>query len=175
MARTLLSTRVEEIGPNIWAVHILQDTMDLQDHNPLSLVVAERDGEWESNWGGWVERFSTGTPDVVVVLQHPGESDEELAQRVRAKVDELDAAGRQIARAVIVGAGRPASETLSARSSAIKAIVAPMVEQGHGTLLLDGEGSDRFQMMALAETVAQMVRNTGVTVRSTDEAAARVA
>lgn len=168
---------VEEIEPKTWAVHILQEheTMDLQDHNPLSLVVAERDGEWESDWGRWVERFSTGTPDVVVVLQHPGESDDELAQRVRSKVEELDGLGRQIARAVIVGSGRPASETLSARSSAIKAIVAPMVQQGHGTLVLDGEGSDRFQMMALAETVAQMVRNTGVTVRSTSDVAARVA
>ncbi len=180
MARTLLRNPHEHDGPklgpsrSVWVVHVgPPDTnlMDLQDHDPVSLVVAERGEGWEPNWTYWVERFSTGTPDVIVVLQEPGESVETLSQRVRARVVDLEESGRTLARAVIVGSGNPDHTALSARSLAIKAIVAPMVEQGHGTLLLDGEGADRFRMMALASTVAQMVRNTGVTVTSTERIA----
>ena len=61
--------------------------MDLRfAKTPVSLVVAERGSDWEA----WVERFSTGTPDVRVVVQDPEEPVERLAQRVRAQVLELE-------------------------------------------------------------------------------------
>ncbi|HJK91598.1 MAG TPA: hypothetical protein RMH85_14070 [Polyangiaceae bacterium LLY-WYZ-15_(1-7)] len=146
--------------------------MDLRfAKTPVSLVVAERGSDWEA----WVERFSTGTPDVRVVVQDPEEPVERLAQRVRAQVLELEESGEELARAVIVGAGKTNDSTLSARSLAIRSIVAPMVEQGHGTLLLDGQGAGRFGMMALASTVGGMVRGTGVTVTATGGVVADVA
>lgn len=146
--------------------------MDLRlPQTPVSLVVAERGVDW----GLWVERFQTGTPDVVVIAQRPGETIGQLSQRVRERVEALESSGHQVARAVIAGAGGPAASTLAARHSTIKAIVAPMVKQCQGTLLLDGQGSDRFSMTALATTVATMVRGTGVKVVATDHPVANVA
>jgi hypothetical protein len=137
---------------------------------PVSLVVAERGSPWET----WVERFTTGTPDVIVVLQEPGEAVDRWAMRVRSQVAGLAAQNARLARAVIVAGGRDA-HSLSARSLAVKALVAPMVAQGEGTLLLDGNHADRFGMMALAQTVEMQVAGTGVSVRATGEAIAHVA
>ena len=145
--------------------------MDLfRTPTPVSLVVAERGSPWES----WVERFATGTPDVMVVVQEPGEAVDRWAMRVRSLVAGLEAQNAKLARAVVV-AGPADSRSLSARSLAIKALVAPMVAQGEGTVLLDGNTADRFGMMALAQTVAMQVAGSGVTVRSTADAVAHVA
>ncbi|MCB9618703.1 MAG: hypothetical protein H6724_04520 [Sandaracinus sp.] len=136
--------------------------MDLfRTPTPVSLVVAELGSPWES----WVERFATGTPDVLVVVQEPGESVDRWAMRVRSQVAGLEAQNACLARAVVV-AGPPTAQTLSARSLAIKALVGPMVASGEGTVILDGNTADRFGMMALAQTVEMQVAGTGVTVRA---------
>lgn len=134
---------------------------------PVSLVVAELGSPWES----WVERFATGTPDVLVVVQEPGESVDRWAMRVRSQVAGLASQDAQLARVVVV-AGTSGPQTLAARSLAVKALVAPMVAQGEGTVLLDGNSIDRFGMMALAQTVAMQVAGTGVSVRATGESVA---
>jgi len=135
--------------------------MSLEPQNTTSLVVAEQGG----NWASWVERFQKDTPDVVVVLQDPDEAVDAFAMRVRARVASLQSAGDIVDRAVIVGGGRRDSGAMSARSLVIRAIAAAMVPQGRGNLVLDGQGTDRFAMTALATTVASQVRGTGVSVR----------
>lgn len=137
---------------------------------PVSLVVAERGSPWES----WVDRFSTGTPDVVVVLQEHGEGPDQLASRVRAQVASFEGRGATLARAVIV-AGEADASTLAARALAVKTIVAPMVALGEGTLILDGNQADRFGMRALADTVSMQLAGSGVTVRATVDSFAHVA
>lgn len=134
--------------------------------NRVSMVVAERD----SDWSRWVERFRFHTPDVVVVTQRPGEKVAAFATRVRARVAELEDQGSQVDRAVIVGGGRTDRDALAARSLAIRALASAMAHQGGGDLLLDDRGADRYSMHALAFTVAELVRGTGVTVAPAEAA-----
>lgn len=136
----------------------------------VSLVVAELGSPWES----WAERFAIGTPDVVVVVQRPGETADRWAMRVRTQVAGLAASDARLARAVVV-AGTSGPQSLAARSLAVKALVAPMVAQGEGTVLLDGNVADRLGMMALAQLVATQVVGTGVSVRATSASVAQVA
>ncbi len=139
--------------------------------SPLSLVVAECGADWRM----WAERFEAGTPGVVVVAQQAGEDLTHLATRVRQQLQDLEREGQEVTRAVIVGSGNRDARTLAARHSTIKAIVAPMVAVGRGTLILDSHGPDRFSMEALATTVASMVRGSGVKVVATSDAVANVA
>lgn len=141
------------------------------DDNPISLVVAERGADWRP----WAERFEAGTPGVVVVEQRPGEDLSRLASRVRDRLGQLEGAGREVTRAVIVGSGGRDASTLAARHSTIKAITAPMVAVGRGTLILDSQGPDRLTMAALAATVESMVRGSGVKIVATSDAVANVA
>lgn len=144
--------------------------MDLDLNANVSLVVAERGARWLA----WSDRFQAATPEVVLVLQEEGESAESLAARVRDRMSELASNELEVSRAVIIGSGR-GTGSLSARNSAIKAIVAPMVELGRGTLILDGPGRDRFSMAALADTVGTMVKGSGVKVVATSDSVAAVA
>lgn len=144
--------------------------MDLTLSPNVSLVVAERGARWLA----WSERFGAATPEVVVVIQEEGESAESLAGRVRDRMVELADNKLEVSRAVIIGSGQ-GTASLSGRNSAIKAIVAPMVELGRGTLILDGPGRDRFTMAALADTVGTMVRGSGVKVVATSDSVANVA
>lgn len=144
--------------------------MQLDLNANVSLVVAERGARWLA----WSDRFQAATPEVVLVVQEEGESAESLASRVRERMTELADNHLEVSRAVIIGSGT-GTGSLAARNSAIKAIVAPMVELGRGTLILDGPGRDRFSMAALADTVDSMVRGSGVKVVATSDAVANVA
>ena len=137
----------------------------------LSLVVAERGADWAP----WAQRLEQGTPGVVVVRQERDEPLSALASRVRARLEDLEAQGREITRGVIVGGGRRDPGTLAARHAVIKTLLAPMVSHGRGTLILDGRGPDRFSMAALATTVRSLVRGAGVQVVATTDPVARVA
>ena len=137
------------------------------DNSAVSIVVAERG----ANWSLWVEQFQT-SGSVVLVVQRADETIHQLAQRVGERVRDLKA---PIAEAVIVGGGRVDDGVMTARSLAIRSLVAPMVEQRSGRLSLDGSGRDRFSMMALASTVASQVRGTGVRVAPTSRALPHVA
>ena len=144
--------------------------MNLDLNANVSLVVAEHGARWLA----WSERFQAATPEVVLVIQEDGETAESLAGRVRERIAELAGNELEVSRAVIVGSGE-GTASLAARNSAIKAIVAPMVELGRGTLILDGPGRDRFSMAALADTVGTMVRGSGVKVVATSDSVAHVA
>ncbi|MFW6050929.1 MAG: hypothetical protein ACODAU_07125 [Myxococcota bacterium] len=120
-----------------------------------SLVVAERGSAWD--------RWVAGVSEPGVLLQEQGEAPAVFAQRVRSHVAELEARGQMPGRVVLVG-GRRREGALSARSLMIRAIAHGMVAGGGGELLLDGHGSDRFTMRALADTVSDMVRGSGLAV-----------
>ncbi len=153
-------------------LHVSRTEMSFPLHDsPLSLVVAERGADWPR----WAERFEAGTPNVVVVAQKDNEDLSGLSHRVRERLAELSAEDQEVTRAVIVGGGARDSAAMAARHSTIKAIVAPMVALGRGTLILDASGPDRFCMAALASTVASMVRGTGVKVVATSDTIADVA
>jgi len=139
----------------------LGTVMDLHQDR-TAIVVAEHG----SAWRGWVDRFRVGTPDVVVIRQHDDEGLLDLALRVRTEMQALTESGVDIARAVVAGGDRVDPEAISARALAIKALVAPMVSEGEGTLILDGVGSGATGMAALATTVAAQVNGTGVLVTS---------
>lgn len=125
-----------------------------------ALVVAERG----SDWTPWVDVMRRGSPDVLVVLQQPGESVEALAHRVRVRVGAVVEGGGRLATAVIAGGGRTDDDAISARSHALRAIVAPMVTAAGGRIYLSARATDRFAMMGLAGAVAPMVEGTGVRV-----------
>jgi len=130
------------------------------DSRNSSIVVAEHG----SRWAPWAERFRMDGPDVVVILQRRGESSAKLPLRVRGRPAELGREGRPPARAVVVGGGRTDADALSARSLTIRSIAAEMANNGGGTLMLDDAGADRFSMAALAATVAELTRGSGVVV-----------
>jgi aspartate oxidase len=65
----------------------------------------------------------------------------------------------------LVSGGRTDSDTLAARSLIIRAAASAMARRSEGEVLLDHRDEDRFGMQALADTVAIMVRGTGVDVR----------
>ena len=125
------------------------------------MVIAEHGSEW----AGWADRFRHHPGDVVVVLQQKDEPLTEFATRVRTRVERVtQALGRSVQRAVIVGgkAGNPTS--LPARGTIIKALVSGMAAKGGGELLLAGPESERLMMRALAATVADLSKGTGVRV-----------
>jgi hypothetical protein len=126
----------------------------------VSMVVAERGSDWSS----WAERFRKSCPEVVVMQQMRGETAADFVYRVRHRVTELDRAGHNLHEAAIVGGGRTDSDAMAARSLAIRALVAPMVRAGGGRVFLGSSHQDRFSMLALASTVAEMLRGTGVAV-----------
>lgn len=125
---------------------------------PTTLIVAERDSAWDR----WTHRFG---PDAgaEVLLQDHGESPDRFAHRVRARVAQMADRDGAPTRAVLVG-GRVRDGALPARSLMIRAIAHGMARRGGGELLLDNHGSDRFTMRALADTVGDMVRGSGVAV-----------
>lgn len=128
--------------------------------SPISLIVAERGGDWVS----WADRLQGRGHTVELVLQEKGESIGDFAHRVRGKLDSLEITDNSPEVAVLVGGGRNDGTALAARSLALRAISAKMISANRGTLLLEGRGADRFPMMALASTVAAQVRGTGVRV-----------
>jgi len=127
---------------------------------PTSLIVAERG----SDWTRWVDVLRAETPGCDVIVQQPGESVGALSQRVRAHVASLVDGGGTLRNAVIVGGGRTDADAISARSQAVRAIVAPMVKAAGGRLFLSAGSPDRLAMMGLAGVVAPMLVGTGVTV-----------
>lgn len=139
--------------------------MDLQPHDKTSIVVAEHGAEWAT----WVIRFEVATPDVVVLRQAANETIASFATRVRDEVAMLESLGHDITRAVVVGGDQP--DTLAARILTIRALLAPMIANGEGTLLLDGMGRDRFAMRGLASTLSSQIHGTGVLIRAIDDAA----
>jgi hypothetical protein len=127
-----------------------------------TLIVAERG----SDWSRWADRF--GADDEAVMLQDRGESLDRFAHRVRSRVTEMAAVDDGPQRVVIVG-GRAREGALAARSLMIRAVAHSMVRSGGGEVLLDNHGSDRFTMRALADTVGDMVRGSGVAVSHASE------
>lgn len=123
-----------------------------------TLIVAERDSAWDR----WMDRPGAdgGTE---VLLQDRAESPDRFAHRVRARVAEMAHGDEVPSRVVLVG-GRARADALPARSFMIRAIAQGMVGRGGGELLLDNHRSDRFTMRALADTVGDMVRGSGVAV-----------
>jgi hypothetical protein len=130
-----------------------------------ALVIAERG----SDSLAWFERFSEQSAEVVLVQQQKNESAADFATRVRTRVEEIDAAGQSLTRAVIAGAGRMDKAVLQARSLVIRAVVGPMVRAGGGEVVLDSTGPDRFSMQGLAMSVAEMLRGTGVALVPSNE------
>jgi hypothetical protein len=128
----------------------------------IAMVIAERGSAWES----WVEtlRLRYGADDVCLIVQQPGESVADMATRVRKRVQALQPY-ETLTHAVVVSGGRTDNDAVSARSLAIRAIVAPMVKAGGGDVILASNTKDRFSMMGLASTVASMIRGTGVSIQ----------
>lgn len=135
------------------------------------MVVAERGSAWDR----WAECFGCDeATSPTLLLQEGAESAADFAQRVRSHVASL-AADHVPQRVVLVG-GRAGDTMLSARSLIIRAIANGMLRRGGGELLLDDHDSDRFTMRALADTVADMLRGSGVAVdvtHATPESVAR--
>lgn len=136
----------------------------------LAMVIAERGSDWEN----WVDQFRHDADDVCLIIQQPGETVSELATRVRKRVDAIQPY-ETLSQAVVVSGGRVDQEAVSARSLAIRAVVAPMVRAGHGNVVLASNAQDRISMMGLASTVASMIRGTGVEIQPAAQAAARLA
>ena len=149
------------IGAGTLIAFCKRNVMDLEQRQ-TAIVVAERGSAWRR----WVERFRVGTPDVVVFAQRDDEGLLDLALRIRSDVQALQAEGISLSRAVIAGSDRVDPEAISARALTVKALVAPMVADGEGTVILDGTGSGAMGMAALATTVAAQVQGTGVLVTS---------
>lgn len=129
----------------------------------IAVVVAERDGDWSP----WIESLGDEVDDVTVVLQRQGESPSALATRVRQRVSELEG---DLVAAALVGGSSWDSETLSARSLMIRAVVSQMVASGRGQLFLDAGahvGRSRHAMQALASVVEDQIVDTGVDVLTT--------
>lgn len=120
-----------------------------------AVLVAEREGDWND----WVESLRDDAEDIAIVLQRMGESPSAFATRVRARVQELHAEGELVA-AALVGGDRWDSETLSARSLIIRAIIAEMAPAHQGQLFLDAgstSGRGRYAMQALASVVEDQI------------------
>lgn len=152
MAQPLLV--YEESAMKLWTHPMTAPT------TPRSMIVAERGGDWAR----WVERFREDTPDVVVVLQHEGESMAQLAARVRERLDAMVTAGAMPANAVVVGGGRTDQVTLASRATILRSIAKAMAAFGGGSVQLDSSGADKYSMVALAAATSMMVQGTGVRV-----------
>lgn len=137
-----------------------------------AVLVAERDGEWND----WVESLRASADDIAIVLQRINETPSAFATRVRERVHALRLEGEVVA-AALVGGDRYDSETLSARSLIIRAIVAEMAPANQGQLFLDAgptPGRGRYAMQALAAVVeSQIPANVDVMTTGPREMVAR--
>ncbi|MGE3632209.1 MAG: hypothetical protein AB7P00_20085 [Sandaracinaceae bacterium] len=118
-------------------------------------MVAERDG----NWSDWVEPLRAEADDIAIILQRMDESSSDLALRVRERVREVAGSGTLCA-AALVGGDRWDPDTLGARSSIIRALVAHMTPEAQGQLFLDAgskAGRGRHAMHALASALSDIV------------------
>lgn len=120
-----------------------------------AVLVAERDGDWNE----WVEPLRGQADDIAIVLQRMDETPAELAMRVRERVAEVTKTGNLVA-AALVGGESWDSDTLSARSLMIRALLGHMEPGSEGQLYLDSglkRGRSRHAMMALASALSEQV------------------
>lgn len=129
------------------------------------IVVAEKG----TGWTRWAERYQARGQEVIAVVQSPDESIQALSSRLRLRLRSLLEEGVVPAEAVLVSAQRRDAKAMGVRSTVIRHLVGSMAEAGAGRVWLDGK--DRFAAMALASTVAPLIRGTGVSVRPTGPAA----
>ena len=123
--------------------------------NKTAVLVAERAGDWSA----WVEPLRARADDIAIVLQRLGETPAELATRVRERVAEI-ATQTEVVAAALVGGERWDSDTLSARSLMIRAIVSHMPPVQEGQLYLDAGtagGRSWHAMQALGSVVAEQI------------------
>ena len=145
------------------------DAMLSRPHNHQHLAPAASAGvvivvgEKGSDWTTWVERYQQAGHEVLVVLQEPEESVQALSGRLRLRLRALLEHGRTVREAVLVSGQRRDARALEARSNVIRHMVGAMTERGEGRIWLDGK--DRFGTLALATTVAPLIRGTGVSIR----------
>ncbi len=136
-------------------------------HQPsISIVVAEAGAEYTS----WVDVLRSEGHDVVVLRQRDDETLAEMAARVSARVRGVAELGAQLEKAVICGGNAGAKDTLSARTTTTRALLTAMVPRSRGQLVLSGARHDRFAMLGLASTLAEMVRGSGVSVQPAEAA-----
>ena len=126
----------------------------------ISIIVAERGAAWKT----WADRLSQGGAEKVLAIQREGETPNEFASRVRGRVARLNALGLGVERGVIVGGRGRGQAVVSSRANVIKTLVAAIAAEGRGEVALDGHEEDRITMQALADSVEELVRGTGVRV-----------
>lgn len=136
-----------------------------QTRMPLFMVVAERGSAWTS----WVERFSEESANVEVLVQRRNESGTAFGQRIRRRLSEMSENGTTPERAVWVGGGRRDLSALRSRSVSVRALASGMARRGGGEVYLDSTAKDRISMLAIAETIADLVKGTGVHVHAAND------
>ncbi|MCA9583090.1 MAG: hypothetical protein KC416_14930 [Myxococcales bacterium] len=127
----------------------------------VSMIVAERG----SAWAPWVDRFNREGAPVEVIIQRAAESGSDFSRRIRRRIAEIAAEGKKPRCAVLVGGGRRDYGALRSRSTTVRALAACIARSGGGKVFLDSHGPDRLSMKAIAETIGEMSRGTGVVVR----------
>jgi len=138
---------------------------DLSDarRRAVALVVAEAGADSER----WASELA-GEGPVVVIAAAPGERADELARRLRERLDQLEGEGRRVVSALLSGGAALDAEIMEARTSIVRAISSVMVRAGRGRLMLASPlgltGSAQHAMAALAEITRESVRGAGVDV-----------
>lgn len=124
-------------------------------NGPITVLVAERDGEWE----GWLGQLRATAPALRVIAQRASESPTMFASRVRAEAQRLEGA---VDDAVLVGGPVCDPETLASRVLIVRALTSRMPADAR--LHLDGTGRAKLAMEALAQIVSDQLHASGVEV-----------
>ncbi|MEM6960830.1 MAG: hypothetical protein AAF355_04605 [Myxococcota bacterium] len=128
------------------------------------MLVAERGAVWQSSEAS--ERLPK-EPGAYCV-QGEGESSAEFASRVRQRLAYVDRSHPPLANLLILGGEDREPAVWAARASMIQAFVSTREGRGSSEVLLAPHPSDRHSMRAIANSVCESVRGTGVDVRALD-------
>ena len=131
----------------------------------IAVVVAQEGADPHAS----VEALRAHTPNVVTLAQAPGEPDHEMVYRVRACVQELRDRGRRIGTAALVARPGFGLGDVPGTAEQLRALLTAMVQQGAGHIhLYSSEAVRPLALTALAETIRDQVRGTGVEIVSSD-------
>jgi hypothetical protein len=140
-----------------------------QPYGRIGVVVAEA-GAAASRHADEVRQ--TGA-ELLMLKQRSNEAPEAFARRCRERLSEVAGTGARIVEARLVGGGRGRGEKILVRAALVRLLVAPMVRQGQGKVILAGTDEDKTSLRGLSAVVREQVQGTGVTVLAEDESSSR--
>lgn len=133
----------------------------MRDTSRLALLVSETGSPWQ----GWPTDLRRCADEVIVLAQHPGESLQELAHRVRSG---LASTPGLVVAAAMVTSGDWSRDSLAARLNIFQSFVPRMIDTQASKIFLDGVRDDNssYGLAALASVLQEQLAGSPIKIYS---------